>query len=75
MVDHGKRIATVMRRYKYCNFFDCSRLEESPRELLTFVDRLALGNTFPVLVMSWSDLLDTTESVMFLLRYFFLKFP
>eukprot|EP01105_Mastigella_eilhardi_P012008 TRINITY_DN2763_c0_g1_i4.p1 TRINITY_DN2763_c0_g1~~TRINITY_DN2763_c0_g1_i4.p1 ORF type:complete len:2232 (-),score=562.22 TRINITY_DN2763_c0_g1_i4:75-6770(-) len=68
LVEHGKRIASVKRRFKYFSFFDMRYLTTTPGELLHFVDRLSIANAFPVLVLTYADLLDLSDTIMYICR-------
>ncbi|KAH3744237.1 hypothetical protein Pelo_14352 [Pelomyxa schiedti] len=69
LVENGKRLGSIKKRYKFCSFLDGASINTKPRDLLQFVDKLVVGcNTFPVLIMSWSDLLGCSTCLMHLLR-------
>eukprot|EP01105_Mastigella_eilhardi_P022993 TRINITY_DN574_c0_g2_i2.p1 TRINITY_DN574_c0_g2~~TRINITY_DN574_c0_g2_i2.p1 ORF type:complete len:631 (-),score=171.60 TRINITY_DN574_c0_g2_i2:327-2219(-) len=68
LVEQGKRVTAAKRKYKYCQFFDTRHLLENPQELLAAIDRVSAAGSFPVMCLSFADLVDAAGVLLFVIR-------
>jgi hypothetical protein len=67
LVEPGKRVSVLKKKYKYISFFDVCKLQDEPQEIVSFMERSTVGS-FAVLLVTYADLIDVPEVLVSLLR-------
>lgn len=67
LIKLGKKSGPYKRKYKYLDFVD---LSDPLQDLSKFVDQA--NSNFPIFLLTFADLLDSSQMVQHLLRYSFL---